>query len=136
MLNKDTFGFMMIFVLVKLSRFVTPKEQDILVQDLNHQFRDYSNKVIIRNDPWGSRYRILISNVNSVSLTEGIIDTILLIPGVNNVTLFQKQFFETRIDTLSQLIKILIEYIRSKTDHNVWLCLVLFRIFKLLAWRA
>ncbi|MHA1207597.1 MAG: TrmH family RNA methyltransferase [Candidatus Hodarchaeales archaeon] len=39
-------------------------------------------------------------------------------PGVNNVTLFQKKFFETRIDTLSQLMKILIEYIKSKTDDD------------------
>ena len=109
---------MMIFVLVKLSRFVTPKEQDILVQDLNRQFKDYSNKVKVRNDPWGSRYRILISNINNVVLTEGIIDKILLNPGVNNVTIFQKIFFETRIDTLSQLMKILIEYIRTKTDDN------------------
>ena len=118
MLDKDTFGFMMIFVLVKLSRFVTPKEQDILVQDLNRQFKKYSNKVKIRNDPWGSRYRILISNVENVTLTEGIIDTILLNPGVNNVTIFQKKFFENRIDTLSQLIKILIEYIKSKTNDS------------------
>ncbi|MHA1236209.1 MAG: TrmH family RNA methyltransferase [Candidatus Hodarchaeales archaeon] len=51
-------------------------------------------------------------------MTEGIIETILLNPGVNNVTLFQKKFFETRIDTLSQLMKILIEYIKSKTDDD------------------
>jgi tRNA(Leu) C34 or U34 (ribose-2'-O)-methylase TrmL len=108
----------MIFVLVKLSRFVTPQEQDILVENLNLQFKNYSTKVNVKNDPWGSRYRILISFTDKSSLTKELINMILLNPGVNNVMLFQQSLFETRTDTLSQLMKILIEYIRSKTDNN------------------
>jgi len=118
LLNKDIFGFKMIFVLVKLSRFVTPKEQEVLLKDLNYKLRDYSNKVRVKNDPWGSRYRILISIVDNISFTREIIDTIMLNPGVNNLIEFQQKTFETRIDSLSQLMRILIEYIKSKTDEN------------------
>jgi len=109
---------MMVFVLVKLSRFVTPEEQDILIQDLNRQLKNYSNKVRIKNDPWGSRHRILITIVDSVSLTKEMINAILSNPGVNNITVFQQKLFERRIDTLSQLITILIEFIRNNTDKK------------------
>jgi len=118
-LDTDTFGFMMIFILVKLSRFVKPKEQDILNQDLDRQLRNYSNKVKVKNDPWGNRYRILVSISDDGSLTKEIINMILSNPGVNNLIIFQQKLFETRFDTLSQLVKILIEYIRSKNDNNI-----------------
>jgi tRNA(Leu) C34 or U34 (ribose-2'-O)-methylase TrmL len=109
---------MMIFVLVKLSRFVTPKEQEILIRDLDLKLRNYSKKVKVKEDPWGTRQRILISISTNTTLTKGLINTILSNPGVNNLIVFQQDLFETRPATLSQLMKTALEYIRSKTNSN------------------
>jgi tRNA(Leu) C34 or U34 (ribose-2'-O)-methylase TrmL len=112
------YGFKMIFVLVKLSRFVTPKEQEILIRDMDLKLRNYSKKVNVKEDPWGTRYRILISISENIALTKGLINTILSNPGVNNLIVFQHDLFDTRSDTLSQLMKTILKYIRSKTHSN------------------
>jgi tRNA(Leu) C34 or U34 (ribose-2'-O)-methylase TrmL len=112
------YGFIMIFVLVKLSRFVTPKEQEILIQEMGLMLRNYSKKVKVKDDPWGTRYRILISISENIVLTKGLINTILSNPGVNNLIVFQQNLFDTRSDTLSQLMKTTLEFISSKTHSN------------------
>ncbi len=109
---------MMIFLLVKLSRFVTPKEQEILIRDLDPQLRNYSKKVIVKDDPWGTRYRILISIADKSTLTKRLINTILSNPGVNNLIIFQQNLFEIRTETLSQLMNTTLKYIKSKTDSS------------------
>ena len=109
---------MMIFVLVKLSRFVTPKEQEILIRDLDLKLRNYAKNGKVKEDPWGTRRRILISLSEDTTLTKGLINTILSNPGVNNIIVFQQNLFETRSDTLSQLMKTTFEFIRSKTKNN------------------
>ncbi len=43
----------MVYLLVKLTRFVNEKEQEKLAKDLVNSLREFSNNLSVTNDTWG-----------------------------------------------------------------------------------
>ncbi len=108
----------MIYLLVKLARFVTQKEQDQLAKELNYTLGEYSNIVRIVNDTWGSRNRLLIQLPDVTKLSSKIRKTILHSPGVNTLVLFTKDNFEYETSSLSHLLTTLEDYISNTVKTN------------------
>ncbi|MHA1976889.1 MAG: TrmH family RNA methyltransferase [Candidatus Hodarchaeales archaeon] len=108
----------MIFLLVKLARFVTHKEQETIGRDLAHTLRRLSIHVRIVDDTWGSRNRLLIHLRETTKLSSDIRDIILQNPGVNSLVVFLEEYFEFETVSLSQLLTYLKEYASNKTENN------------------
>ncbi|MHA1993686.1 MAG: TrmH family RNA methyltransferase [Candidatus Hodarchaeales archaeon] len=108
----------MIYLLVKLARFVTHKEQESIARDLTHSLSKYSKSVNIVSDTWGSRNRLLIHLPNETKLSSEIRKNILRNPGVNNLVIFYQNNFEFETNSLTQLITYLEEFIGKATDNN------------------
>ena len=50
----------MIYVLIKLTRFVNEQEQIKIAKDLSIFFHTFTNSIAVTNDPWGSQRRLLV----------------------------------------------------------------------------
>ncbi len=109
---------LMIFILVKLARFVTPKEQELIANDLLKTLRGHSIPVTIINDSWGSRRRLLIQLKDKSRYSPNIQKLILQTPGVNSLILFSQSDFEFETTSLTDLLAHLEDYIVNKIRSN------------------
>ena len=108
----------MIYLLVKLARFVTHKEQATVGRDITQALRKYSIPGSIANDTWGSQNRLLIELFALNKLSPEICNIILQIPGVNNLVVFSEENFEFETNSLSQLSTNLKKYLENETENN------------------
>ncbi len=108
----------MIFLLVKLARFVTHEEQETIAKDLTGTLRKYSKSISIINDTWGSRNRLLIKMLNSTDFSSDVRDIILQNPGVNNLVVFLQNQFEFETNSLSQLLTSLENFLSEHTENT------------------
>lgn len=97
-------------LLLKLARFISPRGQRFLSEKIKKEIPN----LIINDDDWGSKRRIIINRMNKSSLET--IKSLNSFSGIVNIIEFEKKYFNRPTKTLKELTEVIDSFLKF---HNV-----------------
>ena len=106
------------YLLLKLARFVTTKEQNHLCKKIEEYFSQFTNSIQVENDTWASKNRLLLKlgdqkDSKLLSDIELHVEELINKPGIVSAIVIPSSLYNWESESLNALIKEIIIFLRG-----------------------